>query len=476
MHWLAIHFPALALEALLPDHADRGPHAVITHERQRRVIHCANAAAAAAGVQAGQAIASARALCADLRLLERDPERERQTLERLAAWGWRFSDQLSQEPPDLLLIEIARSQKLFGGARALIDAVRKGLKKLDLTHRYCAAPTPAGAALLARAGYQCNFRDPAALRRALAHVRLDLLPLERQALSLLHDSGLRHAAELLQLPRDELQLRLGRDFVAWLDRLEGRLPDPRPHYRPPPRFERRLNLPADAESTHRLRFAVQRLLHQLCDYLNDTQQAALRLDWQLHFNDGEESGFSLHLPRPRRDTEALMELMRERLERIELVAPVRELELRVTHLEPWAGEPGELFDNAGAPDSNLPARLCARLGDEAVRGLTELAEHRPEYASREPRPEEGAGAPLLRRVERPAWLLPRARRLAILDGRPWLQGPLRIESDVERIESGWWDAHPMRRDYYLARDSRHRRLWIYHDLRNGGWFLHGLFD
>ena len=32
------------------------------------------------------------------------------------------------------------------------------------------------------------------------------------------------------------------------------------------------------------------------------------------------------------------------------------------------------------------------------------------------------------------------------------------------------------RDYYLARDWRGAWLWLFRDLRRGGWNLHGFFD
>ncbi len=473
MHWLAIHFPQLPLEALIAD--DEQPRVVATRRRQRRLIHCCNATAAASGIHPGQPLAAARALCAGLHVVARAPRRERQALEQLAAWAWQYSDQVSLEAPDLLLFEIARSQKLFGGLRALIDTIRAGLAALGHVHRYCAAPTPAAAALLARAGYQCNFRDSAAVRRALRHVPLSHLPLDAPQLRLLHDSGLRHVAELLCLPSDELARRLGADFPAWLARLDGRQPDPRPRYRPPPRFARRLTLPADATTTRELRFAVQRLIRLLCGYLRGIQHGATRLDWRLIHDNGGHCDFQLHPATPQRDPEALLELMWERLERLEPAAPVRELGLRVTRMEPLDGHPGDLFDERPAR-TDLPARLRARLGDDAVRGLSLVAEHRPEYASRELPPGDIATIVPPRLAPRPAWLLPEAQRLEERDGRPWLHGPLDLENEAERIESGWWDAHPVRRDYFIARDRAQRWLWIYHDLRHGGWYLHGVFD
>jgi protein ImuB len=51
-----------------------------------------------------------------------------------------------------------------------------------------------------------------------------------------------------------------------------------------------------------------------------------------------------------------------------------------------------------------------------------------------------------------------------------------IEDGPERIESGWWDGHDVRRDYYVARNPGGVRMWIFRERSAaGGWFLHGVF-
>ena len=48
--------------------------------------------------------------------------------------------------------------------------------------------------------------------------------------------------------------------------------------------------------------------------------------------------------------------------------------------------------------------------------------------------------------------------------------------EAERIETGWWDGHPVRRDYYLARDEHRALCWIFHALdAPERWFVHGYF-
>jgi protein ImuB len=52
----------------------------------------------------------------------------------------------------------------------------------------------------------------------------------------------------------------------------------------------------------------------------------------------------------------------------------------------------------------------------------------------------------------------------------------KIESGPERIEHGWWDGGDVQRDYFVARTSNGADLWIYHDLQNRNWYLHGFWS
>jgi protein ImuB len=76
---------------------------------------------------------------------------------------------------------------------------------------------------------------------------------------------------------------------------------------------------------------------------------------------------------------------------------------------------------------------------------------------------------------RPVWLLPEPQPLAhLVETQPWV-----LRDGPERIESGWWDGHDIRRDYYIATTPSGETAWIYRDHRygidDGEWFLHGLF-
>jgi protein ImuB len=45
----------------------------------------------------------------------------------------------------------------------------------------------------------------------------------------------------------------------------------------------------------------------------------------------------------------------------------------------------------------------------------------------------------------------------------------------ERIETGWWRGPSSRRDYYRVETESGQRFWLFRDLQDQRWFLHGEF-
>lgn len=471
MQWLALHFPRLSLDLLADD--GTASLAVVERSSGRTVIRFANATARRQGVVSGLGLGAARALCADLQVRERDPTREREAIGRLGAWAWQFTSQVSPGP-DTLLLEVGRSRRLFGGLEALLHRVREGIDALGFQAVAFVAPTPEGALVLARHGVAGQAPDLAALRERLADLPLGVLPLDAHGQQVLHDAGLRRFGQVLALPRPGLARRTGAAFVDWMDRLLGVAPDLRPLFEPPAVYHGRLELPVEVGTVQALLFPARRLLLELAGFLAGRQLGTARLDWRLDHAARPPTRFIVGLARPDRDAEHFLALLRERLQRLALPAPVREIVLAVEDAVPFAGRRRDLLDGRVADRCpELLERLRARLGEGAVAGYRLVPDHRPERAYAACVPGEGRGG--LRFPLRPLWLLPAAEPMGVRDGRPWRGGPLALRGERERIEAGWWDEGGIARDYFVAVTPAGERLWVYRDLASGRWFLHGIF-
>jgi len=507
MLWACLRLPLLSLDVFsrATGASADAPFVVTSGGHYPRVV-AANAAARAAGIRRDQLISAALALVPEVVMRERDDAAEAAALADIATLLLAFTPNTSVAPPSAVLAEIAGSVRLFGGLPRLLDELRRQARSRGYETTIGVAPTATAALLLARAGRVTPVLDTEALPRVLAPVPLALLDFDADTLATLKAAGITTFGDAHALPRAGLARRFDQRVVDTLDRAVGRAPDPRDPYLPPPHFERRLPLPAPVDSADALQFAVNRLVGDFADWLLARGLGALRMSLTLvHERYMRERGTAptlaaFALGAPARAPAHLNAVLRERLARVVLPAPVEAIVLASDETAPLAGRNLGLLpeDEAGSVVVPLVERLRSRLGDHAVATPSLQAEHRPEHAASEApavglhgasRPRTGrAAAPKSRQTKaarrgtpapaappRPLWLLDCARPLAgVLEAKPWV-----LRDGPERIESGWWDGGDCRRDYFVAETPDGEMAWIYRDHRyaadDGEWFMHGLF-
>ncbi len=449
---------------------------------------------------AGKRLAEARALLPDLTLRERAVEREQAALKRLACWAGSFTSEVCCLPPSMLLLEVAASLRLFGGAAKLFADVIAGCAEQGHLPQAALAPTPLAAQWLAIGG-----DDRACCALDELPQRLGSLPLSVLALSSADDArlasfGARSLADLLRLPRGGLARRLGPGLAADLARALGELPDPRSRFVFPERFAERLELPMRVEQASALGFAARRLINALCGWLaargGGVSECIFEFEHERGARQRPATVLALGFAGATRDGERMSRVLGERLYRLPLPAAVEFIGLRAEAPAALAGRSRSLFGERGegAGGESMAAlveRLQARLGNDSVHALSTVAEHRPENAwlrvvaaplTGEKSPASLLPAPVLRNSAagpRPLCLLVQPQALRELAGRPQCGGPLRLLAGPERIESGWWDAAEpdalgdVCRDYFVAISRRDEWLWIFRS--QAGWFLHGVF-
>jgi protein ImuB len=179
-----------------------------------------------------------------------------------------------------------------------------------------------------------------------------------------------------------------------------------------------------------------------------------------------------------------------------------------------AGTRDTSADRAAAVDMLLD-RLSGRLGRDAVFEPRPVADAQPEHAwiasapadsvarpaatprrDRTDRIGAPAGPPLRLAGRRPIWMPARPVRIEPLQAdlvavtaidvaaerRPPLR--FRLAGQVhrvahthgpERIETAWWRGPIVRRDYYVVETETGERFWLFRRLKDGAWFLHGVF-
>jgi protein ImuB len=498
MLWLALELPSLPLQIVERAGAVREALVITEGPAQRPLVACANAAAQAAGVREGQALAAAKALAGSLRVVPRDAAAERQALERLADWAGQFTPMVALESQGIVL-EVDASLRLFGGHARLAAAVRHGVRELGFRASLGVAPTPLAARLFARAAAQGlrarGCLEPKELEARLAGLPLFLLDWPQRTLERLADLGILRVRDALALPAEGLARRFGPEIADSLARLVGRSADPRPPYVAPPRFHSRIELPCEVAGAEALAFALKRMLAELEGALRGRGAGAQRIVLTLEHARGTRTPVALEFASPEREAGFILAIAREKLARTALPGPTVALGLAADALLERAARSASWLpaEREQAIDrERLLERLAARLGRERVYGIARADDHRPERDWRKsesrapafsrPRPSKAArqspdgkrgAAPV---SPRPVWLLRRPQRLIVQQGMPTLQGPLALAAGPERIEAGWWDGDEVRRDYYVASNARGEAYWIFREHRDpSAWYLHGVF-
>ena len=530
MLWIALHLPLLSLETFAatlvepaPSEPEEGPPAA-SRALALADAHCivsANSAARALGIKPGIKRATALALAPQLTLGQAAPARDAQALIAVAHAALAFTPHVVIEPPSAaqpgasphtVLLEVQASLRYFGGLAALRRRLRAALAPLGHRLNMVSAATPLGAALLAREHRELDCVDLAATRRALSAMPVWLLGPGRAHWEALQGMGLRTLADLKTVPRDGLARRFGELVLSEFDRALGQRPDPREPLSLPPAFASRLELFARADTGAQLLHGAAVLLERLVAWLS-AQHAFVRR-FRLVMEHEKRSRrdapgpslttLEIALAEPSRDSAHLLMLLRERLAPLQLPAPTLELALQADDIAKRAPPNAELFPTPASEHEGLTRlieRLQARLGGAQVLRMAQVPEHRPELATawREadaqmrPSRASSAGAgfraasprdPDERRLSqpvRPVWLMQQPEPLTERAEGPLLDGqPLQFLSGPERIETGWWDAALVERDYYIAQQPGGALVWVYRArlpvaAQAPCWFLQGRF-
>jgi protein ImuB len=424
----------------------------------------------------GQALAAAHALSSEFATLDHDPAEVARSRDFLAAWAYRYSSQVGTAAfngiaDDAIVLEIGASLRLFGPWPRFERQLREDLAALGFSHRIAVAPTARAAWLLAGMHDGLALVQPAMLGNALARIPVAQARLDAKTAHALHAMGLRRLGQLFASPRASLAQRFGTSLLEHLDRMRGNASDPFPLYRPPDRFDLRLELPYDVEYSQALLFPLRRMTADLAAFLAGRDGGVQRFVLHLEHEDHPDTEVAVGLLAAERDPALLFELARGRLEQARIPAPVRGLRLIAEELPPFVPAGRELFDERSSqamPWTTLRERLRARLGDDAVHALAPADDHRPEQAWRrtalpvEVKSEIGS-------APRPTWLLQRPI--------PLRDSTSRIVAGPERVESGWWDGGDVRRDYYVVQTGNGQRAWAYRGVgeTDTPFMLHGWF-
>jgi protein ImuB len=421
-------------------------------------------------------------------------------LQQLAEWCERFSPVVgldAEQEPDGLLLDVGNVAHLFGGEAALMHRLQTALSAQGLTARTAVADTLGAAWGLAR-WLPAEDASRAAGER-LGALPIELLRLPESVVQQLQRLGIQRLETLRRIPPARLAPRFGEILLRRLDQLSGAVPEPIAAHRPRPALLVTRDLEHATAHRETIAAVCRELLQQLSRLLAEQGQGALRLECRFLCRNHRPLILVLGLYQPTVDPQHLETLLQMQWEQRRLPAAVESIRIAAEVTAPRGGRQAELFGGA-RPGSTadlacLLERLGNRLGSDRVVRAQLLPEAQIERAFRwlpltgrrraeEPEAEDSPTplGPLLRPLRLlappqpidvisvsgtrpPAFFCDRRQRYRVVKHF----GP-------ERIETDWWRGPSCRRDYYRVETEEGNRWWLFRDLREQRWYLHGCFE
>jgi protein ImuB len=387
--------------------------------------------------------------------------------------------------PECLLLDVMGTAAFFGGEASLTVRLQQAFAERGLQVRVALAGTIGAAWALAHHG-----KD-----RPLISLPVAALRLSDETVARLESLGIEQIGQLAALPRGTLSSRFGVEVLLRLDQALGHLPEALVSQHAPPEFiaEWPLEYPTDRQET--INFVLETLINRLTAQLAARREGVLRLECRFDLQSGPPLRISVGLFRPAAMAKHLFDLIQLQLEKHRLRTLVQAIRLTVMATAPLELEQLSLFDEGEdrASPRHLAAlvdRLASRLGREAVLRPKLLADAQPEHACQYvPLHQAATGGRASATIRRGLMLRPlqlfepvALQATAVMPEGPPIRfhaadGEQRVVHvwGPERIETGWWRKHGVRRDYYRVETHTGQRFWLFRRRQDGRWFCQGAF-
>jgi protein ImuB len=410
--------------------------------------------------------------------------------------------------PDCLFLDVTGIGVLFGGEERLAEAVVEDCAELGYEARVGVGET-IGAAWAVATRESSKFKVQSS--KLESTWGLNCLRLEAETVDLLGQLGIATLEQLLELPRETLRARFGERLLLRVDQLLGTAQEIIVPHRPQPQFVEEWVLEYPAERREVIEQVVRELVGRIATALANRREGVLKLNCRIDCVPGRPVVLTIGLFRPSADAKHLWDLVAMQLEQAALPGPVGRVRLEGALTGQLENRQGELFagnqHEAERQFALLIDRCSGRLGLSAVLRPQLTAEALPERAVRYVKGvrSQGAGVRRARSAERgvgsedssalpapssallrPLFLHSPPQVVEVMsvapDGPPvWFgfrgqKHEIADQAGPERIETGWWRGKTVRRDYWRAVTASGQRFWLFRDLTDQRWYLHGEFS
>ena len=471
------------------------PFVITTTERNRIVVKEASKAAQNQGIYAGMAVADARAILADIHVLNEKPDFEEKLLKKLCRWCIRYTPTAAIQLPCDLVLDVTGCAHLWGGEMAYLTEITNRLSKAGFHIRTALADTIGMAWAVVHFGKNMQVVPSGSETETLLSLSPDALRLNPLITDRLRKLGLRKIENFISMPRPALRRRFGEEILKRIDQALGAEQEFIEPIIPLQPFTERLQCLEPIVTATGIEIAIQRLLASLCRRLTKEGKGLRTASLKAFRIDGKIEEICIGTNHPASDVNHLFKLFELKIQDIEPGLGIELFILEAPKVQLAVIRQQALWnDKAGLEDAEVVKlfdRIQNKVTDVVISRFLPDQHHWPEHSIKK--------ADSLNQKPTIAWKIDRPRPIHLLPRPPVVKvtAPIpdyppmmfRYEgkvhkvvraNGVERIEPEWWIEDGLHRDYYAVEDEDGKRYWLfrsghYSETKKVQWFIHGFF-
>ena len=466
MLWAYFYCYQLTLDAYKNDGGatDGEIPVVVYHEQGNQVVQ-ANSHAIKEGIECGQGLAQAAALCPQVHILEFNRNTEKETLLFLAHRLYPLASDIVIDDHNAIAIRLDNLLQYYGGLDALWHVLINELHSAGIHYYFATAWGVEAARLLAHNKTNRYTDNKESIILLLSRCKLEQTSLDSKTIATLAKVGVRQVGQLLKLPVHELGQRFSNDTIRYLTALRGETFPKYALFRPSEKFQRTKTLSFEVENTQHLLPSIKSLLVTLEHYLRARNLLTSSIIFRVHFREEEPLLIEVNGAMPfaaQKDWLALIEL---KIETLLLPEPAVAISLTCQQFESIENDGNDFFSHrfTTVAQKQLIGRLKAKLGDASTlhpkagnshtfEGMTvnQVVETTPAYTT----------------DIAPAFLFQHPMPLNLATRICF--GPIRLQTQ-------WWSSAASQKDYFIAETSHGVRLLVFKDAK-ASWWTQGVYS
>ena len=396
--------------------------AIIENNGNTQTLSSVSFGAHNSGLNIGQPLQDAKAICPELMTRVRSVKCELTFLHALCRWYTQFTPWVAVDNYDGVILNIKGCAHLFGGEEGMLDLIVSRTETFGLTVTSGVADTVGGAWALARftpkpteSYLKSNSIDQearATRSRATKKIQIDntkqqvtqllknnairiapagntynslaklpiaSLRIENKIVTKLNQLGLKSVKDLLKQPRAPLARRFGPTLIARLDQALGHVPETISPITDKKHFGVRISFPEPIGLIEDIKNAIEKLLIRLCNKLKTAVLGFQELKIDLGFSNNETQSLLVSLACFTNDPERIFSVLLLKLDEIKPNFGIDIIRLEAINVGPITQSQSinnlDLHEKVIKNQNNVLKNLITRLGTKV--GLDAIIRHIP---------------------------------------------------------------------------------------------------